>query len=88
MFSLDGVRIISLELFAGLSSGWTYKEYDLDNFVGDSIFVCFRCTTDSNTLEDGFYHYGVRGHNTEYGWGDFSTLEKMHVFQDIASPYR
>ena len=53
--SLNGRSYVLLDTFTGSSNGWTYKEYDLDDFVGDSVFVRFRHTTDYNILEDGFY---------------------------------
>ncbi len=53
--SLDGRSYDLLDTFTDSSNGWIYQEYDLDDFVGDSVFVRFRYTTDYNTLGDGFY---------------------------------
>ena len=53
--SLDGRSYDLLDTFTDSSDGWIYKEYNLDDFVGDSIFVRFRHTTDYNILGDGFY---------------------------------
>jgi hypothetical protein len=53
--SLDGRSYALLDTFTGSSNGWIYQEYDLDDFVGDSVFVRFRHTTDYNILGDGFY---------------------------------
>ncbi|MCJ7572214.1 MAG: immune inhibitor A [Candidatus Thermoplasmatota archaeon] len=33
-----------------------------------------------NDNPEGIYYYRVKGHNTEYGWGDFSMLKSMNVF--------
>jgi hypothetical protein len=103
------------------SNGWIYQEYDLDDFVGDSVFVRFRHTTDYNILGDGFYvddispvanfnsvnslsssidnnyfeingrskgtyYYRARGHNSEHGWGDFSTLKRINVAVENNEP--
>jgi len=105
-----------LDNFTGSSGDWIYKSYDLSDYVDESIFIRFRYTTDSNTLEEGLfvddinqiadfgsinnisssitdshydimgktngsYYYRIKGYNTEHGWGDFSTLEKIQVGQ-------
>jgi hypothetical protein len=44
-----------LDNFTGNSNGWIYKEYPLDDYVGDSIFIRFRYTTDSGSLGEGFF---------------------------------
>lgn len=44
-----------LDKYTGSSNGWIYKEYDLDNYNNESIFIRFRYETDSYTLEEGFY---------------------------------
>ncbi len=119
--SLDGRSYALLDTFTGSSNGWIYQEYDLDDFVGDSVFVRFRHTTDYNILGDGFYvddispvadfssvnspsssiddnyfeinsrskgtyYYRVRGHNSEHGWGDFSTLKRINVAVENNEP--
>jgi len=112
--SLDGRSFDVLESFTGSSGVWEQKQYALDDYVGESIFIRFRYITDQNTLEEGFYvdditpvvewdsittlsdtitnsyydvtgkpdgdyYYQVKGYNSEYEWGDFSTLEKIIV---------
>ena len=119
--SLDGRSYALLDTFTGSSNGWIYQEYDLDDFVGDSVFVRFRHTTDYNILGDGFYvddispvadfssvnslsssiddnyfeingrskgtyYYRARGHNSEHGWGDFSTLKRINVAVENNEP--
>ena len=53
--SRNGRNYDLLGTFNGLSGSWEYKEYGLSNYTGDSIFVRFRYTTDTYTLEEGFY---------------------------------
>ncbi|MFA5102208.1 MAG: M14 family zinc carboxypeptidase [Candidatus Thermoplasmatota archaeon] len=53
--STDGRSYEVLDTFMGTSSNWQYKEYDLSTYVNQSIFIRFRYTTDSNTLQEGFY---------------------------------
>lgn len=112
--SRDGRYYDVLDSYAGSSGSWLYKEYDLSEYAGDSVFIRFRYATDSNTLQEGFYvddinpiadvqtvttlsstitenfyditgktngsyYYRVKGHNTERGWCDFSTLERVIV---------
>ena len=36
---------------------------------------------------DGVYYYRVKGHNTEYDWGDFSTLERIIIGQTNLSTH-
>lgn len=114
--SRDGRYYKVLDKFTGKSDGWIFKEYNLDDYINDSIFIRFRYTTDTNTIKEGFYvddifpvanyssiitlsnsttnnffeinnkdegffYYRVKGHNPEYGWGDFNILESMHVIK-------
>lgn len=53
--STDGRSYNVLDVFTGSSGGWLYKEYDLSDFTGKSLFIRFRYTTDSYTLQEGFY---------------------------------
>jgi len=53
--SCDGRSYDVLDTFTGVSSGWTEKEYDLGEYLDESIFIRFRYTTDQNTLREGFY---------------------------------
>ena len=54
-FSFDGRHYEVLDKFTGSSAGWEQKTYDLDDYVGRSIYLRFRYTTDFFTLEEGFY---------------------------------
>lgn len=53
--SLDGRDYQLLDSYTGSSGGWTSKEYPLDDYIGKSIFIRFRYTTDSYTTYDGFF---------------------------------
>ena len=53
--STDGRSYTLLDTFTGSSNGWTYKEYDLQEWNDQSIFIRFRYTTDSYTQDEGFY---------------------------------
>ena len=53
--SKDGRSYDILDIFTGSSGGWQYKEYDLSNYSNESLFIRFRYTTDSYTLQEGFY---------------------------------
>ncbi len=53
--SIDGRSYDILDKFMGSSSNWQYKECNLSKYVGKSIFIRFRYTTDQGTLQEGFY---------------------------------
>ncbi|MBN1861778.1 MAG: immune inhibitor A [Candidatus Thermoplasmatota archaeon] len=53
--SRDGCSYDMLDSFVGSSGSWLYKEYDLSEYVGDSLIIRFRYATDGNTLQEGFY---------------------------------
>ncbi len=53
--STDGRFYKILDIFTGSSGSWQYKEYDLGNYSGESLFIRLRYTTDSGTLQEGFY---------------------------------
>ncbi|UCD14086.1 MAG: immune inhibitor A [Thermoplasmatales archaeon] len=53
--SVDGRSYEVLDSFTGSSGGWEQKQYSLDNYSGESIYLRFRYTTDDLTLEEGFY---------------------------------
>ncbi|HIG99735.1 MAG TPA: hypothetical protein HA258_04040 [Thermoplasmata archaeon] len=53
--STDGRNFKVLDIFTGSSGGWQYKEYDLSNYSGGSVFIRLRYTTDTGTLQEGFY---------------------------------
>jgi hypothetical protein len=53
--SRDGRFYEVLDTFTGYSGGWEQTEYSLDDYIGESIFLRFRYTTDTYTQEEGFY---------------------------------
>jgi carboxypeptidase T len=53
--SKDGRSFDILDIFTGSSGGWSYKEYDLSDYSGKSLFIRLRYTTDQGTLLEGFY---------------------------------
>jgi carboxypeptidase T len=53
--SRDGRYYDVLDGFTGSSSTWVYKEYSLDDYAGESVFIRFRSVTDDYTLQEGFY---------------------------------
>jgi len=53
--SLDQRQWDDLDLFTGSSGGWKQKSYPLDAYAGKSVYIRFLYTTDSYTLEEGFY---------------------------------
>ena len=53
--SRDGRYYDILDKFTGSSGGWQFKEYDLSNYTNESIYLRFRYTTDTSTIEEGFY---------------------------------
>jgi len=53
--SKDGRCFEVLDKFTGVSSNWVYKEYNLDDYIGESIFIRLRYITDDYTQGEGFY---------------------------------
>jgi hypothetical protein len=53
--SREGRYYEILDEFNGDSSGWVYKEYNLDEYYDESIYIRFRYITDPNTQGTGFY---------------------------------
>jgi len=53
--STNGRSYNLLVSFTGSSNNWEQKQYSLDDYAGESIFIRFRYITDQNTLEEGFY---------------------------------
>jgi hypothetical protein len=53
--SKDGRYFEVLDSFSGSSGNWVFKEYNLDEYVGESVVIRFRYATDSYTLQEGFY---------------------------------
>jgi hypothetical protein len=54
--SLEGKEWIQLhDRFTGNSSGWQYKAYSLEPWVGKSVFIRFRYMTDDGSTGSGVY---------------------------------
>jgi hypothetical protein len=53
--STDGRKFDILGLYTGASSGWVRQAFSLEDYERESIFIRFRYTTDSYTLEEGMY---------------------------------
>lgn len=53
--SLDDRKFDILELYTGSATIWTRHAISLEDYVGKSIFIRFRYTTDTYTLEEGMY---------------------------------
>jgi len=53
--STDGRFYDVLDTFTGTSSEWAQHNYSLEKYVGQSIFIRFRYSTDSQTLGNGFF---------------------------------
>jgi len=53
--SKDGRYYELLDSFCGSSTNWVFKEYSLEDYIGESVFIRFRYATDSYTLQEGFY---------------------------------
>ncbi len=53
--STDGREFDILELYTGASGGWIRQAFSLEDYERESIFIRFRYTTDSYTLEEGMY---------------------------------
>jgi len=69
--STDGRQYTLLDTFTGSSSGWEYHEYPLDEWAGKSVYIRFRYTTDSYTLDEGFYVDDI------YPVADFQTVNTL-----------
>jgi len=53
--STDGRNYQVLDSFTGFTMNWEKKEYSLEDYVGKSIYIRFRYSTDGGILENGFY---------------------------------
>jgi len=53
--SKDGRMYDVVDTFTGKSRGWIFKNYDLTEYDGESIFLRFRYSTDDYTHGKGFY---------------------------------
>ncbi|MCK5259080.1 MAG: immune inhibitor A, partial [Thermoplasmatales archaeon] len=51
----------------------------LSNSITDNFY-------DITGNQEGTYYYRVRGHNSEHGWGDFSTLKRINVAVENNEP--
>jgi carboxypeptidase T len=53
--STNGRSYNVLDSYTGASNSWEHKQYILDDYAGESIFIRFRYITDQNTFEEGFF---------------------------------
>lgn len=53
--SRDGRNYEIIDIYKGKSTDWTYKEYNLEDYINESIFIRFRYTTDAGYQGEGFY---------------------------------
>ncbi|KYK23691.1 hypothetical protein AYK21_02095 [Thermoplasmatales archaeon SG8-52-2] len=53
--SKDGRLFDVLDKFTGSSGGWEFKEYSLEDYINESVFIRIRYITDDYTQEEGFY---------------------------------
>jgi hypothetical protein len=53
--SRNGRSYDIIDIFKGKSTDWIYKEYSLDDYIDESIFIRFRYTTDQGYQGEGFY---------------------------------
>jgi len=53
--STDGRNYQVLDTFTGFTTNWEKKEYSLEEYIGKSIYIQFRYSTDAGILENGFY---------------------------------
>lgn len=53
--SRDGRCYEVVDSFTGRSDHWEYREYALNDYVNESVFIRFRYTTDSRTTGQGFF---------------------------------
>ena len=53
--STNGRSFSMLDSFTGFSDEWEYKEYDLQQYQGKSIYIRFRYFTDKQSKEAGFW---------------------------------
>ena len=53
--STDGRCYDILDTFTGTSSEWSLKTYSLEKYVGQSLFIRFRYSTDSQVIGQGFF---------------------------------
>jgi hypothetical protein len=53
--SKDGRKFDILDSYTSSSGTWVNKQYDLSPYVGSSIYIRFRYTTDEMTQNEGFY---------------------------------
>jgi hypothetical protein len=69
--SHDGRFYEILKNYTGSSNGWIYQEFPLDKYIGESVYIRFRYTTDAGTLDEGFYVDDI------YPIPDFGTITTL-----------
>lgn len=75
--STNGRAYTVLDTFTGPNTKWTYKEYDLSEYQGSSIFIRFRYFTDHRITGSGFFVDDIY---------PVSTFESVSIIdQDITS---
>ena len=89
--STDGRNYQVLDSFTGYSTTWEKKEYSLEDYVGQSIFIRFRYATDQGTLEEGFFIdeiYPVVSYDSIITIGDsFSDSAELPIHSSIDSVF-
>ena len=53
--SRDGQNWVALRSYTGTQNAWTVDTVDLNNYVGDSIYIRFHFSSDVSVTRDGFY---------------------------------
>lgn len=53
--SREGRLYDVLDSFNGASEGWEYKEYSLDDYTNESVYIRFRYSSDYGGNNEGFY---------------------------------
>jgi carboxypeptidase T len=69
--SRDGRSYDYFDGFTGTSTDWEHKQYNLTDYVGESIFIRLRYITDGNTLEEGIYFDDI---SPVVKWDSITTL--------------
>lgn len=53
--STDGINFVSLDTYTGNSGGWIPKQYSLDSYIGENVYIRFRYDTDIGVTYTGMY---------------------------------
>ena len=88
--SKNGRYFDILDSFTGSSTGWEYKEYSLEDYVGDSIYIRFRYATDSYVEEEGFYVddiYPLSDFAAETTLSNTITVNEFHITDQEPGDY-